>query len=439
MAEQQAARARRSSSASRACPTPWERAAAVVTRSSTYSRRPTAVVAMMRQPATATQRPLSSYAAVKRKPCECPSAQIAARDSAVRCGRSSRRTGSASAQRASPGDRSTKCIPATLGAARSRADLRRCWAHVRIDARDPHVGSRSAGGWGGGGQDGCIVIRIRAYWPAVSADTPRRRRMGLRAAVAGASGYAGGELLRLLLGHPGLELAALADADVAFLALPHGESAALAARLPDELTVIDLGADFRLADAAAWDRYYGGPHAGCWPYGLPELPGARAVLAGARRIANPGCYPTAVALALAPLLAAGLVEPADVVVVAASGTSGAGRSAKVNLLGSEVMGDLSAYKVGAHQHTSEMAQTLTAAAREPVTLSFTPVLAPMPRGILATCTARHGGEHRGERQRDRLARGGGQGLRHLRRVLMGAGSTSPAASSGARASATAVG
>ena len=245
--------------------------------------------------------------------------------------------------------------------------------------------------------------------------------MGLRAAVAGASGYAGGELLRLLLGHPQIELAALtagssagaevtathpqlpqlagrtfvatdaaalADADVAFLALPHGESAALAARLPDELTVIDLGADFRLADAAAWDRYYGGPHAGCWPYGLPELPGARAVLAGARRIANPGCYPTAVALALAPLLAAGLVEPADVVVVAASGTSGAGRSAKVNLLGSEVMGDLSAYKVGAHQHTPEMAQTLTAAAREPVTLSFTPVLAPMPRGILATCTAR---------------------------------------------------
>src|SRR5664280_2344409 len=213
--------------------------------------------------------------------------------------------------------------------------------------------------------------------------------MGLRAAVAGASGYAGGELLRLLLGHPQIELAALtagssagaevtathpqlpqlagrtfvatdaaalADADVAFLALPQGESAALAARLPDELTVIDLGADFRLADAAAWDRYYGGPHAGCWPYGLPELPGARAVLAGARRIANPGCYPTAVALALAPLLAARLVEPAD--------------------------------KVGAHQHTPEMAQTLTAAAREPVTLSFTPVLAPMPRGILATCTAR---------------------------------------------------
>ena len=167
--------------------------------------------------------------------------------------------------------------------------------------------------------------------------------MGLRAAVAGASGYAGGELLRLLVGHPQIELAALtagssagaevtathpqlpqlagrtfvatdaaalADADVAFLALPQGESAALAARLPDELTVIDLGADFRLADAAAWDRYYGGPHAGCWPYGLPELPGARAVLAGARRIANPGCYPTAVALALAPLLAAGLVEPA---------------------------------------------------------------------------------------------------------------------------------
>ena len=247
-------------------------------------------------------------------------------------------------------------------------------------------------------------------------------RVGRTVAVAGASGYAGGELLRLLLGHPGLvigPLAAgravgrpvtelhpqlpqlrglvfaaadpdvLAAADLVLLALPHGESAALVGALPDDLPVVDLGADFRLTDPGAWAHYYGGSHAGSWTYGLPELPGARAAVTASTRVANPGCYPTSVALALAPLLAAGLVEPADVVVVAASGTSGAGRKDSATLMASEVMGSLSAYKAGgAHQHTPEMEQTLTAAAGEPVTLSFTPVLAPMPRGILATCTAR---------------------------------------------------
>ncbi|MFE0774542.1 N-acetyl-gamma-glutamyl-phosphate reductase [Streptomyces sp. NPDC058861] len=244
--------------------------------------------------------------------------------------------------------------------------------------------------------------------------------MSVRAAVLGATGYAGGELLRLLLAHPGVEigavtghsgaghrlgdlqphLAPLADRevlpttagaarghDVVFLALPHGRSAALAERLGEETLVVDCGADFRLARAADWERFYGSPHAGTWPYGLPELPGARAALAGARRIAVPGCYPTAVLLALLPAYAAGLAEP-EAVVVAASGTSGAGRAPRADLLGSEVMGSMRPYGVGGgHRHTPEMAQHLGAAAGRPVTVSFTPTLAPMPRGILATCSA----------------------------------------------------
>ena len=246
--------------------------------------------------------------------------------------------------------------------------------------------------------------------------------MGRQAAVAGASGYAGGELLRLLLGHPDLDVgpvtaagnagqpvtsvhphlpglaattfaatepAVLAGADVVFLALPHGESGAIAAALPPGLPVVDLGADHRLADPRAWEAYYGGAHAGSWTYGLPELPGTRDEIAGAARVANPGCYPTAVALALAPVLAAGLADTDDVVVVAASGTSGAGRKASAALMGSEVMGSITAYKAGGvHQHTPEMEQALSRAAGAPVILSFTPTLAPMPRGILATCTAR---------------------------------------------------
>ncbi|PZG49519.1 N-acetyl-gamma-glutamyl-phosphate reductase [Spongiactinospora gelatinilytica] len=244
--------------------------------------------------------------------------------------------------------------------------------------------------------------------------------MGARAAVAGASGYAGGELLRLLLGHPELEigaltagsnsgallgdhqphLAELADRrlvdttpetldghDVVFLALPHGKSAALAASLGSATLVVDCGADHRLTDPAAWEHFYGGPHAGAWPYGLPELPGQRERLRATRRIAVPGCYPTAVTLALTPAFAAGMAGP-DVVVVAASGTSGAGRSLKPHLLGSEVMGSVSAYGVGGvHRHTPEMEQNLTAVAGGAVRVSFTPTLAPTSRGILATCTA----------------------------------------------------
>jgi N-acetyl-gamma-glutamyl-phosphate reductase len=242
----------------------------------------------------------------------------------------------------------------------------------------------------------------------------------VRVAVAGASGYAGGELLRLLLAHPDVEIGTLtaggsagtrlgahqphllpladrvledttaetlAGHDVVFLALPHGKSAELAAQLGDDTVVIDCGADHRLADPAAWERWYGGAHAGSWPYGLPELPGARDALRGAKRVAVPGCYPTAVSLALAPAFAAGILEP-EVVVTAVTGTSGAGKSLKPHLLGAEVMGSLSAYGVGGvHRHTPEMVQNLSAAAGVPVSVSFTPVLAPLPRGILATCTA----------------------------------------------------
>lgn len=181
----------------------------------------------------------------------------------------------------------------------------------------------------------------------------------------------------------------LAGHDVVFLALPHGASAAVAAQLGPETLVIDAGADHRLVDPTAWERFYGTPHAGSWPYGLPELPGHREALVGSKRIAVPGCYPTSAQLALAPGFSAGLLEPRDVVIVSASGTSGAGKSAKTHLLGSEVMGGMSPYGVGgSHRHTPEMEQGFSALAGEPVQVSFTPTLAPMPRGILTTATAR---------------------------------------------------
>src|SRR5271163_1732945 len=244
-----------------------------------------------------------------------------------------------------------------------------------------------------------------------------------RVAVAGASGYAGGEILRLLLGHPAYhdgrltigavtaaasagstlaehhphllplagrvleptEVDVLDGHDVVFLALPHGRSATLAQQLSPQTLVVDCGADFRLVDASVWERFYGSEHAGTWPYGLPELPGARDALRGARRIAVPGCYPTAALLALFPALVADLVDP----VVAVSGTSGAGRAAKTDLLGSEVIGSARAYNIaGAHRHTPEIVQGLKQATDRDVTVSFTPVLIPTSRGILATCTAR---------------------------------------------------
>lgn len=246
-------------------------------------------------------------------------------------------------------------------------------------------------------------------------------RMTLRVAVAGCTGYAGGEVLRLLLGHPDVEIGALtagssagsalgehqrhltplADRriedstvdvlrghDVVFLALPHGTSGPIAAQLDDDTMVVDCGADFRLEDPEVWEKFYGSPHAGTWPYGLPELPGQREVLAGARRIAVPGCYPTGATLAIAPALSAGLVDGHDVVVVAASGTSGAGKAAKPHLLGSEVMGSASAYGVGGvHRHTPEILQNMARLGATHPSLSFTPTLVPMPRGILSTVTA----------------------------------------------------
>ncbi|MEI2777826.1 MAG: N-acetyl-gamma-glutamyl-phosphate reductase [Tetrasphaera sp.] len=250
--------------------------------------------------------------------------------------------------------------------------------------------------------------------------------MKLRVAVAGASGYAGGELIRLLLGHPEVELGAmtassnagqrlgavhphlgpvadipmqattaevLAGHDAVFLALPHGHSAALAAGLPEDVVVVDCGADFRLERDHDWTAFYDTPYAGSWPYGLPELPlpdgRQRQQLIGATRIAVPGCYPTGISLALAPGLVAGVIEPRDIVIVAASGTSGAGKALKPHLLGSEVMGAMSPYGVGGvHRHTPEIEQNLTRAAGTAATVSFTPTLAPMSRGILATSTAR---------------------------------------------------
>jgi N-acetyl-gamma-glutamyl-phosphate reductase len=175
--------------------------------------------------------------------------------------------------------------------------------------------------------------------------------------------------------------------DVVVLGLPHGQSGPLAAALGDDTVVIDCGADFRLTDPGEWQAFYGGEHAGSWPYGLPELPGQRDLLRGARRIAVPGCYPTVSTLAIVPAVAAGLVEP-DITVVAASGTSGAGKAAKPHLLGSEVLGNASAYGVGgAHRHTPEIVQNLSGVHGAPVSVGFTPLLVPMSRGILATVQA----------------------------------------------------
>ncbi|HYT27248.1 MAG TPA: N-acetyl-gamma-glutamyl-phosphate reductase [Actinomycetota bacterium] len=250
--------------------------------------------------------------------------------------------------------------------------------------------------------------------------------MTMTVGILGASGYAGAELLRLLARHPHLEVAwaagdrtagqllaerypGLADAygdlafctadegldkgaDALFLALPHGDSAGgLAARatLAAGLAV-DLSADFRLHDARAYPVWYGAPHPcpeelGAWPYGLPEL--HRDELAGAAKIAVGGCYPTAALLALAPLLAAGLVEPDGIVVDAKSGLTGAGRSLKDPYLYAQANENVTPYGIGSHRHTPEIEQELSRLAGRPLRVSFTPHLVPQSRGLLATCYA----------------------------------------------------
>ncbi|WP_053544797.1 N-acetyl-gamma-glutamyl-phosphate reductase [Corynebacterium deserti] len=249
--------------------------------------------------------------------------------------------------------------------------------------------------------------------------------MTIKIAIAGASGYAGGEILRLLLGHPAyasgeLEIGALTAAssagstlgelmphipqladrviedttaetltghDVVFLGLPHGFSAEIANQLGPEVTVIDCAADFRLQHAEDWEKFYGSAHQGTWPYGIPEMPGHREQLTGSKRVAVPGCFPTGATLALLPAVSEGLIEP-DVSIVSITGVSGAGKKASVPLLGSETMGSLKAYNTsGKHRHTPEIAQNLGEVSDVPVNVSFTPVLAPLPRGILTTATA----------------------------------------------------
>ncbi len=244
----------------------------------------------------------------------------------------------------------------------------------------------------------------------------------MKIGIVGASGYSGGELLRLLDRHPFFKIEYIAagsqagslitevhphlvtftgrafeatqvsrmnQCELIFFALPHGESAKLIASLAPEIKVIDLGADFRLHSSAAWEKYYGGPYAGSWVYGLPEIAGQREKIAQSTRVANPGCYATAMAVAAAPALVHGIIDAGDIVVVAASGTTGAGRKASTTLLGSEVMGSLTSYKFGGvHQHTPEIEETLGIVAGDFVKISFTPILAPMPRGILATVTSK---------------------------------------------------
>ena len=244
----------------------------------------------------------------------------------------------------------------------------------------------------------------------------------MKIGVVGASGYAGGELLRLLSNHDNFELTYISagsnageditsihqhllnfagrkfektevnlinNCELVFLALPHGESASLISNISQKVKIVDLGADYRLADSKSWQNYYGGDHAGQFTYGLPEINNNAEQISKSTKVANPGCYATAIILGSAPAIGVKSIEQNDLVVVAASGTTGAGRSAKISLIGSEVMNNLVSYKFGGvHQHTPEIEENLKLINGSYVKLSFTPILAPMPRGILATVTAK---------------------------------------------------
>ena len=243
----------------------------------------------------------------------------------------------------------------------------------------------------------------------------------MKIGVVGASGYAGGELLRILASHENFEvvyasagsnagelitsihpqlisysgqkfgatdLAEINKCDLVFLALPHGESGSLVSQIAESVKVVDLGADFRLANEDSWRKYYSGEYAGKFVYGLPELGDNRKLISVSNRVTNPGCYATAIILGSAPAVSSNLVDNHNFISVAASGTTGAGRNAKINLSASEVMNNLSSYKFGGvHQHTPEIEECLSAVGDSPVKFSFTPILAPMPRGILATISS----------------------------------------------------
>ena len=237
--------------------------------------------------------------------------------------------------------------------------------------------------------------------------------------VIGASGYAGGQLLRLIHAHPKLKFKSaiahskantsivaehpflvgkydqnfeefsaekIAETDFVFIALPHGESAGLISQLKPGTKIVDLGADFRLKDSGKWAKYYSGEHAGSWTYGLPEVENNVENISKSSKVANPGCYANAIALAFAPLIKHDLIDQKYMTVVAASGTTGAGKKPAQSLLASEVMGSLSNYKLnGTHQHIPEIEQALSQISGFELSLSFNPILAPMPRGILANC------------------------------------------------------
>ncbi len=266
----------------------------------------------------------------------------------------------------------------------------------------------------------------------------------IQTAILGASGYTGAELIRLLKNHPAFRIAALtgdsqagkpmaqvyphlrgqelpalvkhtevdfAAIDLVFCCLPHGTTQEIIAGLPNHVKIVDLSADFRLADPAAYAEWYGHPHAATElqkeaVYGLSEH--YRESVKNARLVANPGCYPTAILLPVLPLLKAGMIDPERIIVDAMSGISGAGRSAKQEMLFTELDGGVSAYGIGRHRHMAEIEQELNVAIRksepgEPamsprsgakqspvgdlakhIKISFTPHLVPMPRGMLAT-------------------------------------------------------